>query len=54
MRSDDQPNPEEAVGFNFHFQIANGAGRKASAFECRRTISTMQGASFIKTGQRSN
>ena len=29
MRSDDQPIPEEAVGFNFHFQIANGAGRKA-------------------------
>jgi hypothetical protein len=29
MHSDDQPIPEEAVGFNFHFQIANGAGRKA-------------------------
>ena len=29
MRSNDQPIPEEAVGFNFHFQIANGAGRKA-------------------------
>ena len=29
MRSDDQPIPEEAVGFNFHFQIANGAGRTA-------------------------
>ena len=29
MRSDDPPIPEEAVGFNFHFQIANGASRKA-------------------------
>jgi hypothetical protein len=31
MRHDDQPIKEdsEAVGFNFHFQITNGAGRKA-------------------------
>ena len=29
MRSDDQPIQQDAVGFNFHFQIANGAGRKA-------------------------
>jgi hypothetical protein len=31
MRRDDQPIKEdlEAVGFNFHFQITNGAGRKA-------------------------
>ena len=31
MRRDDQPikQESEAVGFNFHFQIANGAGRKA-------------------------
>ena len=29
MRSDDQPIQQDAVGFNFHFQIGNGAGRKA-------------------------
>jgi hypothetical protein len=31
MRHDDQRIKEdsEAVGFNFHFQIANGTGRKA-------------------------
>ena len=29
MRSDDQPIQQDAVGFNFHFQIANGASRKA-------------------------
>jgi hypothetical protein len=31
MRRDDQPikQESEAVGFNFHFQIANGTGRKA-------------------------
>jgi hypothetical protein len=31
MRQYDQPIKEdtEAVGFNFHFQIANGTGRKA-------------------------
>jgi len=31
MRRDDQPIKEdsEAVSFNFHFQIASGAGRKA-------------------------
>jgi hypothetical protein len=31
MRRDGQPIKEdsEAVSFNFHFQIANGAGRKA-------------------------
>jgi hypothetical protein len=31
MRRDDQPirDDSEAVGFNFHFQIANGASRKA-------------------------
>jgi hypothetical protein len=31
MRRDDQPIKEEleAVSFNFHFQITNGAGRKA-------------------------
>lgn len=30
MRRDDQPiKDSEAVGFNFHFQISNGAGRKA-------------------------
>ncbi len=31
MRRDDRPIKEdsEAVGFNFHFQIVNGAGRKA-------------------------
>ena len=29
MRSDDQPIQQDAVGFNFHFQIATGAGRKA-------------------------
>ena len=31
MRRDDQPIQEDsdAVGFNFHFQITNGAGRKA-------------------------
>lgn len=31
MRRDDQPIKEdsEAVGFNFHFQIANGIGGKA-------------------------
>ena len=33
MHSDDQPIPEEAVGFNFHFQIANGAGRKACSVQ---------------------
>jgi hypothetical protein len=31
MRHEDRPGTEDAdaVGFNFHFQIANGAGRKA-------------------------
>jgi hypothetical protein len=29
MRSDDQAIQQDAVGFNFHFQIATGAGRKA-------------------------
>jgi hypothetical protein len=31
MRRDDRPIKEdsEAVGFNFHFQITSGAGRKA-------------------------
>jgi hypothetical protein len=31
MRHDDQPITEDtdAVGFNFHFQIATGAGRRA-------------------------
>ena len=31
MRRDDQPIREdsETVGFSFHFQIANGAGRRA-------------------------
>lgn len=33
MRRDDQPIKEdsEAVGFNFHFQIANGTGKKAGS-----------------------
>ena len=37
MRRDDQPIREdlEAVGFNFHFQIANGAGRKACSVRVR-------------------
>jgi hypothetical protein len=32
MRRDDQPieQESESVGFDFHFQIPNGAGRKAS------------------------
>ena len=35
MRQYDQSLKEdtEAVGFNFHFQIANGAGRKACSVE---------------------
>jgi hypothetical protein len=35
MRRDDQPikQDSEAVGFNFHFQIANGSGRKACSVQ---------------------
>jgi hypothetical protein len=29
MRRDDQDEPKEPVTFVFHFQIANGSGRKA-------------------------
>jgi hypothetical protein len=29
MRRDDQDEPKEPVAFVFHFQIANGSGRKA-------------------------
>ena len=34
MRRDGQPIKQEpeAVGFKFHFQIANGSGRKACSF----------------------
>ena len=33
MHSDDPSIQEEAVGFNFHFQIANGVGRKACSVQ---------------------
>jgi hypothetical protein len=35
MRRDDQPikQDSEAVGFNFHFQIANGSSRKACSIQ---------------------
>jgi hypothetical protein len=33
MRSDDLSIQEEAVGFNFHFQIVNGSGRKACSVQ---------------------
>ena len=37
MRRDDQPIKEdsESVGFNFHFQIASDAGRKACSVRVR-------------------
>jgi hypothetical protein len=56
MRRDDQPIKEnsEAVGFIFHFQITNGAGRKACCIRVEATITMTQRSFFARTGRRSN